>query len=151
MPIIAFLVYDRFDQDLDAIVVYKRVQNLHNKQDPYVQGVLKFLHGCMKKCNKGSGDPLTYVAEQYFTANSHNKAKEWGLHKLHEHFPQLAPSASTMPAVQQNPQANLQLIQLIIQALNPQVAASSAPVATAGSTAPNYKDLLGMRQEETDS
>ena len=150
MPIITFLVYDGFDQDLDAIVVYKRVQNLHNQQDPYVQGMLKFLRGCMTKRNKGSRDPSTYVSETYFMANPHNKAKEWGLHKFHELFPQLAPSTSTMPAVQQNPQANLQLIQSIIQALNPQAAASSTLAATAGPTAPNYKDLLGMCQEAID-
>ena len=32
MPIITFLVYDNFDQDLDTVSVYKRVQNLHNQQ-----------------------------------------------------------------------------------------------------------------------
>ena len=52
MPIITFLVYDSFDQDLDAVVVYKQVQNLHNQQDPYIQGVLKFLQGCMTKRKK---------------------------------------------------------------------------------------------------
>lgn len=152
MPIITFLVYDRFDQDLDAVVGYKRVQNLHNQQGPYVQGVLKFLRGCMTKCNKGTRDPSTYIAETYFMANPHNKAREWGLHKFHERFPSLAPTSQQMASSQnQNPQANLQLIQSIIQALNPQAASSLQQQPTAaGPTAPNYEDLLGMCQEDID-
>ena len=150
MPIITFLVYDGFDQDLDAVVVYKRVQNLHNQQDPYVQGVLKYLRGCMTKRNKGSRDPSTYVPENYFMANPHTRAKEWGLHKFHERFPALAPSTGTNTSAQAPPQANLQLIQSIIQALNPQSAGASAPPTQPGPTAPNYEDLLGMCQEEID-
>ena len=152
MRIITFLVYDGFDQDLDAVVVYKPVQNLHNQQDPYVQGVLKFLWGFMTKRNKGSRDPSTYVAETYFMANPHNKAKEWGVHKLHERFPNLAPTPNAAPTGQSNLQANLQLIQSIIQALNPQAAGASAMTTAPGLTAPNYEDLLGMcqGQEEID-
>ena len=84
-----------------------------------------------------------YVAESYFMVNLHNKAKEWGVHKFHERFPNLVP-----PTGQSNPQANLQLVQSIIQALNPQAAGSSATATAPGPTAPNYKDLLGMCQEE---
>ena len=126
------------------------VQNLHNQQDPYVQGVLKFLQGCMTKRNKGSRDPSTYVAKSYFMANPHSKAKEWGVHKFHECFPNLVPTPNAAPTGQSNPQTNFQLIRSIIQALNPQAAGSSATATPPGPTAPNYKDHLGMCQEEID-
>ena len=54
------------------------------------------------------------------------------------------------PTVLSNPQANLQLIQSIIQALNPLAARASATTMAPGPMAPNYEELLGMCQEEID-
>ena len=65
--------------------------NLHNHQDLYIQGVLKFLRGCMTKRNKGSRDPSIFISEQFIIANPPKKAKVWGIQKFHERFPNLAP------------------------------------------------------------
>lgn len=43
MPVITFLEYDGFDMDLDAVIVYKGVQNPHNQQELYVQAMLQLL------------------------------------------------------------------------------------------------------------
>ena len=48
MTIITFLVYDSFDGDLEAVTVYKRIQNLHNQQDLYVP----WLHGQLVQENQ---------------------------------------------------------------------------------------------------
>ena len=150
MPIITFLVYDGFDMDLDAVTIYKRVQNLHNQQDPHVQAMLHFLRGCMTKRYKTNKDPTTFVDASYFLANPHPTAREWALRKFHESFPALTqnnPQAASITSQQ----PSFQLIQSLLQALNPQAAtATASTLQTQGPVAPKYEELLGMCQEEID-
>ena len=149
MLIVTFLVYDSFDQDLDAVTVYKQVQNLHNQQEPHVQAILHFLQGCMVKRYKTNKDPTTYVHSSFSLANPHPTAREWALHKFQENFPALQ-NPQTAPPSTQNQQPNLQLIQTLLQALNPQAAISAMTTQAPGPTAPKYEELLRMCQEEID-
>lgn len=47
-------------------------------------------------------------------------------------------------------QTNLQLVQILLQALNPQVAMTASTIQAPGLTTPKYEELCGMRQEEID-
>ena len=150
MPIITFLVYDGFEQDLDAVTVYKRVQNLHNQTEPHVQAMLQFLRGCMVKRYKTNKDPTTYVDPKIFFANQHPVAPEWALRKFQATFPSLQSNPQTASQTTQVPNPNLQLIQTLLQALNPQAATVATSTPQPGPTAPKYEELLSMCQEEID-
>ena len=47
MPIPAFLVYDGFEMDIDAVTVYKCVHALANLDETNMLALLSFLRGCM--------------------------------------------------------------------------------------------------------
>ena len=112
--------------------------------------MLHFLKGCMVKRYKTNKDPTTYVDPSYFLANPHPTAREWALRKFQEKFPALQTNPQTATPSTHVQQPNFQLIQTLLQALNPQAASAATATQPARPTAPKYEELLRMCQEEID-
>ena len=53
MPIPLFLANDGFDQDIDAIVLCKHFQGLHDQDNEYIKEALSFLWTCMVRVEDG--------------------------------------------------------------------------------------------------
>ena len=80
MPIPAFLVYDGFEIDIDAVTVYKRVHALANLDEPNMLALSSFLRVCMTIRLKN--DVNTDAASQVFMAAPPPTVRGWGVQKL---------------------------------------------------------------------
>ena len=86
-PIIAFLVQNGFDEDLDTITIYKRIKTLDNLSEPYIQALLTFLHGCMT--SRLVNDTGNFIPSIFFMDSTPPGARTWGLNKFNITFPTL--------------------------------------------------------------
>ena len=77
MPICAFLVYDGFDADLDAITIYRRITTLPDLSKPVVQALLTFLCGYMTiRLVNYTG---TFIPSSVFKGSTPPGVHTWGL------------------------------------------------------------------------
>ena len=140
MPIPAFLVYDGFDKDLDAVTVYKRVHALANLEEPNMLALSSFLRGCMTSRLKH--DVNTYAASQVFMAAPPPTARSWGVQKLSASFPALARAPMPSPSLGTDP--NAALMAALLKSLQPQELNAKASALTK----PENDDKFGMSKSE---
>ena len=87
IPISAFLVYDGFPTDLDAITIYRSIKNLNKLSEPAIQALLTLLHSCMTR--RLVNDMRTFILSSFFTDLTPLEARTWGLNKFNRTFPTL--------------------------------------------------------------
>ena len=140
-PIPSFLVYDGFETDLDAAVVYERVimQEDTDGAEVMYTHFCHFLHSCLQTHNKTAQNPS--IPLEYFAATPSIAARQWAKSKFAQMF--LTLTAAPHPQPQEPITASLlrDLLQLRQQ---------QAPATTAA-TATDKKDddtLLNMSQKE---
>jgi len=140
MPIPAFIVYDGFEKDLDAVTVYKRVQALANRDVPSMIALSAFLRGCMTARLKN--DTNTYASSQVFMAAPSPAARGWGVQKLISSFPAL--TRPQMPGPSPSTDPNMALMAALLKSLQPQEGKKDSPATTK----PENDDKFGMSNSE---
>ena len=85
----AFLVYDGFESNLQADVVYERVLSLADQNPTSVAHLRNFLQSCLVKSIQG--EPKPYAAQEIYMATVPIQAKKWAK----DHVAQLHPTASS--------------------------------------------------------
>ena len=148
MPIPSFLTYDGFDQDINAIFLYKHFQGLHDQEHKYVQAALSFLWACLVQRQKN--DPSTFVEDKLFLNKPHPMARTWAAQQFKMLYPSLAQDPNQHQPQEATALPNAQLLQSLLVVLNHKPLDTSQPQEAAGLTEPNFDDLFGMCKEETD-
>ena len=86
-PLPVYLVYDRFDQDLDATMVYERVMEFQH--DSFMRtNALAFLRTCMVGQWR-AGDTKPYQPAAQFHRMLPMAAKLWGAKRMDQLLPEL--------------------------------------------------------------
>ncbi len=97
-PIPAYLVYDGFNEDIPAALVYERLRECQH-QGLWLDHALKFLRACLIG-NHRMNDPKPYVDVSFFRDSPHREAKLWAAKKFKILFPHLAPGGTLNPSLQ---------------------------------------------------
>jgi len=102
-PILAHLVFDGFDTDLDASMVYERLMDIHDRT-PMVDHALKFIKACMVGGWR-IDDIKPYIPRNKFFGMVHSMARVWA----NSRFAEITPFRHV--GQQQQPQQVLQVPQ----------------------------------------
>ena len=138
-PIPAFIVYDGFESDIDAAIVYERVlmQDTDGAEVMYTH-LRHFLRSCLQTHNKTAHNPS--IPLENFAATPSTAARQWAKSKFSQMFPTL--TEATLPPQQETITAAL--LRDLIQLRQPQ---APAP-ATATADKKDEETLLNMSQKE---
>jgi hypothetical protein len=103
-PIPAFLVYNGFNQDLDAAEIYKRVLSMNDHSTEVLMHAKSFLLGCLSSHNSGDNKP--HIPPSAFMTPVPPQTKVWAMERFKNHFPSLSQSnlitALTSPGLDPN-------------------------------------------------
>ena len=145
MPISAFLVYNGFNADLDAITIQSRINTLDNLNKPSIQALLTFLRGCMTRILvKYMGN---FIPSSVFMEYTPLAASKQGLNKFNTTFPNLCtprqePYPSSAPSAA-FPDINIHLFQNFLSSLKlPGI--SPPPTRANGLTEPITEEIYAM-------
>jgi hypothetical protein len=92
-PIPPFLVYDGFEQDIRAEVIYERVLSLDTQDLPMIQHCRNFLRACMVQRN--IPDPKPHISATTFMTTVNIAARQWAISKFKAMLPEIANNAQT--------------------------------------------------------
>ena len=95
-PIPAYLVYDGFENDLDAAVVLERVLSVNPVETDSIKHLKSFLRACLSAHN--SPDIKPYVVSTEFSATATVPARQWAKQTFAKLFPTLVPSTTQTAA-----------------------------------------------------
>ena len=146
IPIPAYLVYDGFEKDLDAVTVYKRVKALLTTDDPYIASILSFLRACTTSRNKD--DNSTYDSTDTFMAAVPAVANTWGLQKFKTLYPLLCARPAAISGAPGGETPSVKFFETMLQALHN--TKNAKPSEETGPTANNPEDIFGMSRGELD-
>ena len=95
-PCPAYFLYDGFNTDLDAAMVYERLMDCQHPS-PMLTHALTFLRSCMIGGWR-QADTKLYVEQHTFFAMLPQKARQWGAQRFNNMFPSLmAPVVAQIP------------------------------------------------------
>ena len=95
-PCPAYFLYDGFNTDLDAAMVYERLMDCQHPS-PMLTHALMFLRSCMIGGWR-QADTKLYVEQHTFFAMLPQKARQWGAQRFNNMFPSLmAPVVAQIP------------------------------------------------------
>jgi len=101
-PIPAFLVYDGFDNNLDAAEVYERVLSLDNHDTPMMLHLKQFLRATVVNHNQDDNTPA--LQPDVLMQTIPNEARIWAVNQCQKYFPTLLQQQPATP--QRDPTTN---------------------------------------------
>ena len=117
MPIPAFLIYDGFHQDLDAIVIYERFASHEDFKTvfPRLSTILiAYLKGVMVKTNKDVN--TVRLNEPVFSEIPSDLAKKWKTTRFKQIFPTVNNQQQTTPTTNHTTASDIAAIMALVQA-----------------------------------
>ncbi len=110
VPIPAYFVYDGFNDDLHAAVVYERLREAQS-QSLWKDHALTFLRSCMVG-NWRNNDPKPFLDIGFFRDTPHREAKIWAATRTQNLFPQIMTPAALGGGFGATPQVPTAPVQL---------------------------------------
>ena len=142
-PIPAFLVYDGFNQDIQAEVLYERVLSVDNQELAMIIHCKNFLRACMVQRN--IPDPKPHVTATTFMTTVNIAARQWAISKFKAMLPGIATNTQAPPETGATQSLTTAALETILRNLNPAIAATATD-DTSTSTKPEEK--FGMSDTE---
>ncbi len=105
VPIPAYLVYDCFEEDMDAMVIYERVLQAHGRLECHCRRafswILQFIQASMTKIPQDHNS--VFLPDHVFGRRLHRDSHTWRNHRMAQLFPTLVDpppeaTANTIPA-----------------------------------------------------
>ena len=127
-PIPAYLVYDGFEQDLDAACVLERVLSVNPTETDNIKHLKKFLRACLSAHNSADNKP--YVSSTVFSATATVPARQWAKQTFERLFPPLAATSSAPPPGGTNTIPDIAALVAAITAATRAVPPAAPPPAT---------------------
>ena len=142
-PIPSFLVYDGFNNDLEAEVIYERILSIDNQDLPMIIHCKNFVKACLVQRN--IPDPKPHVSPTTFMTTVNISARQWAIEKFKRMLPTISAQTGAPPAEGTQALLTPATLETILRSMAP--AGVIPPPADPAATT-NPEDRVGMSDTE---